>query len=242
MSALKRILKWIPIVLGVFAVLFVVASMGGGFLIEIPFRLAFGWIGFLLTNLEAMEPNGLLIAEAAGCAIAFGIGGHYFARWLWREMAPAGSGAWRAGWSIAGVGGVLLLFVAGIATIGITHQSAWLFTAKGPLLEDPFTDRMRVGQALGDAASARTAIGEFFRRTGRLPQNAAEAGIDVKMLSGRYAKSVSIEPGGIVRIEIPEQLGGGGFVSLTPRAKDDELDWKCSATLDRKVTPPACRD
>jgi type IV pilus assembly protein PilA len=237
---LKLILKWALITFGVLVGLSFILG-GGGFLLEIPFKLAFGWIGFLSRNLEAMEPNWLLVAEGAACAIAFGVGGHYFSGWLWRSMAPAGSGAWRAGWSVAGAGGVLLVFVAGIATVGITHQTAWLFNAKGPFLVDDFTDRARVSQALIDAASARTAIDEFFQRTGRLPQSAAEAGIDLKVLTGRYTRSVGIDPGGIVHIEISEELGGGTF-SLTPTPKGNELDWKCSSTLERKLTPAACRN
>lgn len=242
MRILRLILKCVLIAFGVLVVLFLVGGAGGGFLIEIPFILAFGWIGFLAKNLQAMEPNWLLIAEGAACAIAFGMGGHYFARWLWRSMAPEGPGAWRAEWTAAFAGGVLLLFVAGIATVGITHQSAWLITAKGPFLVDSFTDRARATQTLVDASSAKTAIGEFFQRTGRLPQSAAEAGIDVKVLTGRYTNSVSIDPGGIVRIEVAEQVGGGGTFSLTPTPKGNELVWKCSATLDLKLTPAACRN
>src|SRR5262249_25254848 len=39
-------------------------------------------------------------------------------------------------WTAAVVGVVVLLFVAGIGVVGLTHQTAWLITSPEPLLRD----------------------------------------------------------------------------------------------------------
>jgi len=231
------VVKWVLIL---FVVLLVVGA-GGMFLLEIPLRLAFGWIAFLRDNVMAMEMNWLLVAEAVACAVLLGIGGHFFARWLFRHMAPAGDLAWRPAWTVAGLGAILLLFVAGIATIGITHQAAWLFTDKTPLLEDSYTSRARVSAAIQAGEPLRTLVAEHFERTGRLPQNNADAGA-ANIPAARYVKTVNIGSNGVVTIDLDEAAGGGGTVSLTPIPKGTQLEWTCRSTVMPKFLPSRCRE
>jgi hypothetical protein len=211
---------------------------GDAYLIEAPIRLAFGWVWFLRENAQAMQPNWLLIAEAAGCTVALGVGGHYFLRWLWPHTGSAV--AWRAQWTAAGLAALLLLFVAGIATIGITHQAAWLFTDKGPLLVDPFTDRVRISEVVGNSAEVREAVAEHFAKNGRLPASASE--IAVKAIPSRYAKSFHLGDKGVISIELAETLSsGGGTIYLTPVEAGGMLEWKCSSDLPNRHLPGACR-
>jgi hypothetical protein len=237
MRIFGRILKWAAIFL---VALLVLSAFGMGFLLDVPFRLAFGWIGFLNGNLAMMKVNPLLLAEAAVCVAALGIGGHWFARWLCREMADDAPVPWRPRWTIAGLGGVLLLFVAGIATIGITHQAAWLFTAKGPLIEDAYSARTRVSEAILSGSALKSAITESYQKTGRLPASAAEAGLSEPFQPTPHAKALSVGAGGVIRVEVPESLSGGGEITLTPSSTGETLAWTCRSTLPPKVLPSAC--
>jgi type IV pilus assembly protein PilA len=222
-------------------VLVVLMAIGGDpYVIEIPFRLLFGWYGFIQMNLEAMQPNWVLIGEALICIVVLGVGGHYFCRWLWGHMAGSAV-AWQPRWTVAGLAGVLLLFVTGIAIIGITHQTAWLFTSKA-LLWDSFTTRARISEALLVGSAARTAIAEYYAKNGRPPDSAAEAGIDPGEISSKTVKSMQVERGGVVRIMLDDTLVEDGILTLTPQPKDGVLQWKCSSNLDRRQLPSICRD
>lgn len=238
MRILERILKWAAIFI---VVLLVLPGFGLWFLLDIPYTLAFGWIAFLRNNLATMEVSPLLLAEAAVCIAALGVGGHWFARWLYREMAPNGL-AWRPGWTVAGLGAVLLLFLAGIATIGITHQAAWLFTAKGPLVEDAYSARARVSEAILSGSAAKSAVIEAYHKTGRLPASGAEAGLTEPFQATRHTKSLAVGPGGVIRVEVPESISGGGEITLTPSPSGETITWKCRSTLPRKVLPSVCRE
>lgn len=238
MRIVWTILKWVAILF----VVLLLAGSGAIFLLEIPFVLAFGWIRFLNENLATMEVNPPLWAEAAGCVVVLGFGGHWFARWLYREIAPGAPGPWRPGWTVAGLAGLLLLFVAGIATIGITHQAAWLFTAKGPLLKNSWAARMLISRELSAARPLQDAVGEAHRRMRRLPSTDAEAGWTEGFQPTQDVLVRSIVSGGVVRIEFGESVAGGGAVTLTPEPEGDSLKWHCRSTLPQRELPASCRD
>jgi hypothetical protein len=62
------------------------------------------------------------------------VGVHRAGSWWLRQSSDAEAAPrWKARWSLAITATVGLLFVAGIAVIGITHQTAWLATAPEPL-------------------------------------------------------------------------------------------------------------
>lgn len=232
-------LEWLVIV-GIFG--FLTALGGEQYMIEIPLRLATGWYGFLKLNLNAMQPNSTLIAEGVACTVLLAFGGHCFCRWLWARMAPEGSQAWRARWTLAGLGSILLLFVAGIATIGITHQAAWLFTMKGPVIIDSWGPRFILPEVLSSAAPARDAVAAYFARNGRLPASTEEAGVaKAELTTSKFVKDMRIEAGGVVVIELQYPNFEGGVLLLTPSVKGKALDWKCSSDLERTYLPASCR-
>jgi len=235
----RTLLEWLVIV-GIVG--FLTALGGDQYMIEIPAKLAFGWYGFIKLNLNAMQPNSVLIAEGVACTVLLAFGGHYFCRWLWARMAPAGSQAWRVRWTVAGLGSVLLLFVAGIATIGITHQAAWLFTMKGPMIIDSWGPRFVLPEVLSSAMPARAAVATYYERNGRLPASTAETGVtQAELMRNKFVKDMRIEAGGVVVIEIQYPRFEGGVLLLTPSVKGKELDWKCSSDLERIYLPASCR-
>lgn len=223
---------------------FILAALGAeDYLIDIPKALLFGWYGFMKSNAQAMQPNGLLIAEGIACTIILAVGAHYFCRWLWRHMAPEGSDAWRVRWTVTGLGSVLLLFVAGIATIGITHQAAWLFTMKGPAIINSWGPRFQIPEVLTSAVPARGAVAAYFARTGRLPKSTEEAGIgDAELKTRRLVKTMRIEDNGVVVIELQHKDAPDGVILFTPTVAGTELHWKCSSNLERIYVPAECRN
>lgn len=221
---------WLWVAAAAMGVLF--ALGGEEYLLQIPANLLLGWSWFAWHNVIAAQLNWLLIAEAAICTIALGIGGHYFLRWL---CAP-----WRVRWTVAGLGGLLLLFVAGIATIGITHQAAWIFTDKGPFVEaSSYEDRVRLGEAILAGAPARTAVQEYFLKTGKLPETAKEAGFE-RADDSRYVKGVHISKG-VITVEVVESLGGGAII-LVPVVNANDLSFTCGGTMSQRKLPGSCRD
>lgn len=226
---------------GLLVVAFVLAFLSPGtFVFEIPFFLAFGWAVFMKHNLHAVQPNALLIVEAAVCMVALGVGGHYFARWLWRQVAPAGATGWRPQWTALGLAGLLLLFVAGIATIGITHQTAWLFTTREAFLVDSWSIRVRMPEVLVEGSGPRQQVTDYFQATGKLPASAREADIGVAPQS-KYVKALSVR-NGVVTIDLADGFVKGGRVTLTPVVNEGRLEWKCSSNLQPRDLPGSCRD
>lgn len=222
-------------------VLFLLVIFGGGdWVVQIPYYLVFGWFGFLRENLAALQPNPHLIVEALLCLAALGVGSHYFCRWLYSAMAPQGARVWRARWTVLGLGLLFLLFAAGIGTIGLTHQAAWLIGAKEPFLRDYFSMRMRVSEALLTASPLRTEIAEEFARSGALP-DAVAAMPPIPQSPRNIVESISVAKGGVITIAFKKNFADGSSLTLTPTVVNDKLEWKCSAPLPRRMVPAACR-
>jgi hypothetical protein len=225
-------------------IVFVLALLGAdSYQAQIPKQLLFGWYGFIEMNLDAMQPNGRLIAEAIVCTIILALGAHYFCRWLWVRMTPDGTEHWRVRWTVTGLATILLLFVAGIATIGITHQTAWLFTMKGPSVIDSWGPRFQMPEVLRSAVRARGAVEAYFARTGRLPNSTEETGIDRgELKTSRIVSAMRIEDDGVVMIHIQHKDAPDGVIAFTPTVAGADLRWRCSSNLQRIYLPAECRD
>jgi prepilin-type processing-associated H-X9-DG protein len=101
--------------------------------------LAIGWIPFLWRVIPEIRVNGVGLLSAFICLVALAAGMHLFLRWLSGQThkmqeCPA-TVSWKRMSTIAIVSGVVLLFVAGISAVGVTHQAAWLVTSREPLLK-----------------------------------------------------------------------------------------------------------
>jgi len=232
----------LAIVVGIIVILALLGG-GGSYLGEIPARLLLGWYSFMAMNAQAMQPNALLIVETIVCTILLGVGAHYFCRWLWVRTMPDDTRVWRVQWTVAGLAGVLVLFIAGIATIGITHQTAWLFTMKGPMIIDSSGPRFVLSEVFKSAEPARETVAAHFKRTGRLPNSAAEADLDkATLVTSKFVKAMDIAEDGIVVIELAHKGAPDKVILFTPTVKGNELEWKCSSKLERAHRPRACRD
>ena len=99
-----------------------------------------GWISFIARVRGQIQVRWDLVSSAAVYAMVLLVGSHLFFAWLYREMTPQNPGdvaaprrrfKWR--WTISGFLPVLLMFCAGIAMIGVVHQSTWLARSLEPM-------------------------------------------------------------------------------------------------------------
>jgi hypothetical protein len=121
-----------------------IALLAAGFVVlgvatnyEVPLVLLLGWISFLARVLSRITWDWGTLAVSAAALVLFTAGVHFIG-WSWRRRVPAAARvagpAWKVRWSVAVVGGLFLLFAAGVCLIGIAHQVAWLAAADEPLL------------------------------------------------------------------------------------------------------------
>jgi len=122
--------------------LIVLAIMPYGFLLlELPIQilltLGFGWVAFLWRVGHEIKVDLGGVFWAVVCLTVFAVGSHRFFDWLrqhWgRPEASPGRSRWKVGWTAAAVATVLLLFVAGLATVGIVHQVGWMLASRTSL-------------------------------------------------------------------------------------------------------------
>jgi prepilin-type processing-associated H-X9-DG protein len=119
-------------------VFFVLLCLGEGVLPDFAFALAFGWIIYLMRVLPEVRINWEGVATAVTCLALFVIGAHIFLGWFYQQVA-GGKGPvdrrWRRRWTTWLVGGILLMFVSGLAAAGVAHQVGWLITSPEPIVQ-----------------------------------------------------------------------------------------------------------
>jgi hypothetical protein len=141
--------------------------------------VAWGWFGFLARVVPEVAVNWGGVFTAVACLGVLAVGLQVFLRWFFAHLQrPAGESdgaerrwAWR--WTASLLVLTILLFVAGIAAVGIAHQTAWLLTSPEPLF----------GGGMGEL-SARHRSENNLRQIGR----AADA---------HWSKVGSLPPGGV---------------------------------------------
>ena len=128
------------VLVAVFSLIAAVATIDGAF------AIIFGWIPFLARVLPEVKPDGPSVLVGGIALFVFAAGVHWLGR-SWRGTANA-SEKWRLRWTVAVVSGVILLFTAGIAIVGITHQVAWLATSEQPIISEGVSRRGNTGTHL----------------------------------------------------------------------------------------------
>ncbi len=112
------------------AITFVLAAMvfpgGVGWTFEIPVTLALGWVKYLWKVVPQVNPDPWAVGTAVACLAGVTVGAHFFLRWL-------AARAWSWNRTFRCVGLIVLMFVAGIAVVGMIHQTSWLARSPEPL-------------------------------------------------------------------------------------------------------------
>ena len=99
----------------------------------------FGWADFLRRVLPDLTVDRNSVILALGALLLFTLGVHIAAKRLTRKFAVNAADPpprWRLRSTLALVAMTYVLFAAGIAVIGLVHQSVWLATSKDPLISD----------------------------------------------------------------------------------------------------------
>ncbi|WP_157506827.1 DUF1559 domain-containing protein [Gemmata obscuriglobus] len=138
-----------------------------GSVLDIPATLAFGWVTYLRRVIPNVNPDPWAVGTAVASLAGVTVGSHYFLRWL-------AGGAWPWTRSLKCVTLVLLMFVAGIAMVGVTHQAAWLARSPEPLVSDGRKMHARIISS-NNLKQIGLAAHDNEDRAGTLPQSTFDA-------------------------------------------------------------------
>ena len=109
-----------------------------------------------------------------------------------------------------------------------------------PAYQD-YTTRAKVSEGLGMAASAKSAVTEYYTSIGSFPDDNSTAGL-AGTISSNYVRNVQVSSGGIITVSMNgTNLGASGNIVLTPSANSGSITWNCTSTLDNKYVPANCR-
>lgn len=121
--------------------LFVLACLGQAVPVQFAFFLLFGWVFYLYRILPQVRLDGWAAITAVACLVLLTTGLHQFASWLYPPLCGSVNGeltcnarSWHARWTAWLIGAVLLMFVAGLACVGVTHQVGWLLSTPEKLV------------------------------------------------------------------------------------------------------------
>jgi hypothetical protein len=140
-------------IIGGIVVLVVCAGLGAVFPVELLVYLAVGWAIYLYRVVPKLEVSWSGVATTIVCLSLLAVGLHRFLRWLYaaeRPRAVEGARHWPVRWTAALLGVVVLMFVAGIAAVGVTHQTAWLATSPEPVLASEMREAAMRMSAVND--------------------------------------------------------------------------------------------
>jgi hypothetical protein len=160
------------VVFGIIAVL--LALCGAGFLMEVPFTLAAGWIFYLVRVVPQTTWNWSGFFTALICLITLAFGLQWFLRWFYQQLqAKRGNPTprdWSWSWTLRILGLVVLMFVAGISAIGVTHQTAWLVTSPSPLLEGGIRGPANRTQSMNNLHQMGIAVHDYHDKNMSFPE------------------------------------------------------------------------
>ena len=143
---------------------FISILSGATLWLDVLYRLACGWISFLLVNINSLTLNWEMLGCGIG-ALAFGtLGLHRLILWL-RRGNP-----WKWAWTLSITALTLMLFAASIAMTGIIHQLGWM--TREPLTQR--NNRAHITLNISNAKQIFYLLIEYDDENGMMPQSLEE--------------------------------------------------------------------
>jgi prepilin-type processing-associated H-X9-DG protein len=121
--------------------------------IDFALYLIVGWIIFTARVVPQVRIGWGGVTTGIICLILFAAGLHAFLDWYSKETRVEGDQAtrgWKWRWTASLVALIVLLFVAGLSTVGIAHQVGWLLTSKEALFAGSPSAAARRAQSLNN--------------------------------------------------------------------------------------------
>ncbi|PQO44075.1 hypothetical protein C5Y93_21295 [Blastopirellula marina] len=123
----RRGYVWVIIAIAVVVIFGLCLAPIGGWLVEAPFTLLFGWVPYAARAIGQIPSHGMSIALWAGGVSAFALGLHLAGRKFAAD--------WQVRQTVSVVTLIFAATTAGICMIGVGHQASWL--AHAPKLLEP---------------------------------------------------------------------------------------------------------
>ena len=125
--------KIVSVFVGIFLLLAVMPDMANDRVITSLIDLFFtGWMKYMARVLTRAHWNASHIIFASACLSLLLIGSHLFLRWLCRQVNDS---IWKIRRTLSIAAVTFLLFLGGMAMMGIAHQTGWLVTSPYRLTE-----------------------------------------------------------------------------------------------------------
>jgi hypothetical protein len=175
-----RKLGWLTMTMGAAVVLL---CCGGAWTFQSLYLLTFGWVSFLARVAPEIRPDGSAIGMGIISLAFFTLGLHWFLAWFHaavsqKSLIPnddpvsqptTGGRAWSVRWTLSIVAIIVMMFVAGISMVGITHQVTWMATAKQPLINNEIRGAARRMQSGNNLKHIVVALQDYHDANSSLP-------------------------------------------------------------------------
>jgi hypothetical protein len=127
----------------IFALAELALCIGCLFPFQIVYYLAVGWALYLYRVVPEIQVSWSGVATAVFCLALLAAGLHRFLCWLYLARAPEAP-PWPFRCTVAILSVVVLMFVSGIAAVGVTHQTAWIATSPEPIIYSSWEAPQRI--------------------------------------------------------------------------------------------------
>jgi len=205
---------------------------------DVLFFLVAGWGFFIHRVFPQVQIRWDAVISFVVYAVLLVVGSHLFLGWLYRqtgegEAAVARRWQWR--WTLSGFCLVVLMFAAGIAMIGVVHQSTWLARSPVPIF---FPSGSReVANRVKCASNLRqigVAIDQYARdHDGKCPDDFADLLLNDDITAAVFVcpSAADIPASGRSQQEIARNLKKPGCCSYLYFAKGVRAPWEPTRVL-----------